>query len=469
MLAADLPAYFLAPLLVFSLLYLLPKYFIVRKLAVNPSKWTVFFFKAFQLQLPFYPYLSVHFILFFLAYVVLVVFVSVPTTALSSDGDYPRYAYLALCHFSIAPIFALRTTVLTWAGFHFADMLNLHILFCTAGIVFSIMHGYLYLNLWISKDFLSYAMDSNLMIYPCDPRFGIAGVGVVCLMLLTSIGPFKRYLFRMFKIIHLLGFVSLPVILYLHAPVSIVYLLPALSCFLIDACTKIINFATPVNNSVVTQHSGVSRLEVVVAIESFPKPGQWYNVYCKEIGAHPLSLISSNGSTLLFAAGCTNAKLYKTLLKHKITAIDGPYGNSFENVFSSSKVLLIAGGIGITPLLSLLLSSKSENSNATLIVITSNFNLVTAFREEFEELLAVSIKIEIYLTKGDQVDQTWVPVKYGRPNLGELMREKKDHQDMSVAVCGPLSVISEVEQIGRALSDTSGLVRVYSEAFTEIL
>jgi len=85
-------------------------------------------------------------------------------------------------------------------------------------------------------------------------------------------------------------------------------------------------------------------------------PGQYCMVYVFGLGEIPLSIRGGEGNTLIFTVRCVGAitiKLSQLTNGDKI-GIRGPFGNSWPIDKSKKELILIAGGIGIAPLLSVL-------------------------------------------------------------------------------------------------------------------
>lgn len=461
----SLPGKFLLPLLICTLAYLAPKNRLYSQFKAPLPAVVVAFFKTSKFSLPFYPYCSIHFLCYLISYGIALLFVSLNKNILD-DSEFPRFGFLALDHFALAILFAIKNSPLTYLGFQYPDLIKIHILFSIAGTLFSLIHGSLYIQEWITSNVLQLAF-SSVPVFGADPRFGTAVVCILLLMMSTSIGPVKRFYFRAFKLFHLFGLATIPILLFLHVDISIIYLLPSIMIFFIDGISKAFNLSIPINSAVVSKEGVITRLEINLATRTTSKPGQWYYIYSSAYGAHPLSLIRADENTLYFAAG-SEVKFPRSLLISEPTAVDGPYGNSFDTVMEAKNVLLLAGGIGITPILSLALSCAQEKfSKLSVVYIAPSLAMVKAFKTELLDVMDAGIYLTVYVTQetGDDEEGEWIQVLHGRPNLLLLGKEYKGKESLSIAVCGPSTLVSEIETISRVLSDEDGLVYVYSESF----
>ena len=111
-------------------------------------------FKISNLQVPLKPfYTSISFILYSLLYSLLLLYFS--TTKLPNprnDAEFPRYAYLALNQFAILPFLSTKNGPLFWLGARYADLIALHSLYATGGIIMACLHGGLYINEWMTSN-----------------------------------------------------------------------------------------------------------------------------------------------------------------------------------------------------------------------------------------------------------------------------------------------------------------------------
>ncbi|WP_258932029.1 hypothetical protein [Flavobacterium oreochromis] len=97
-------------------------------------------------------------------------------------------------------------------------------------------------------------------------------------------------------------------------------------------------------------------------------------------------------------------------------------------------MVLISGGIGITPLLSMLQSQKDYN-NQTVWIHSCRNEKVQAFKNEVEEIVEIDKNLRSY-TYYEQIDSETDTIRRGRINL-------KNHQEEILIanakyyICGP--------------------------------
>ena len=146
---------------------------------------------------------------------------------------------------------------------------------------------------------------------------------------------------------------------------------------------------------------------------------------------HPFSLSSATGNPLRIAIkelGDYTNKIGN--IKAGDSAIfDGPFGSfNFKN-YANKKQVWIAGGIGVTPFLSMMRSLTAEDYNYKIDVYYSvkDENCV-AFKEEMEQIAAVNknLNVKIWVSKKDGFI-TAKSIKNLTPDLGER----------DILICGP--------------------------------
>jgi predicted ferric reductase len=182
----------------------------------------------------------------------------------------------------------------------------------------------------------------------------------------------------------------------------------------------------------------------------FLAPGRWWK-------AHPFSLSAApDGQSLRItvkALGDDTARLGDVRPGTRVVA-EGPFGVFTEAARRREKVLLIAGGIGITPVRALM--SQIRGDAVVLYRVVSDADVL--FRDELDEL-ARSRGIELHYVVGDHTTDE------GRSHLSpeHLHRLVPDIEDRDVYVCGPPGLTDLVTRHVR----TAGVPRrhIHAERF----
>jgi predicted ferric reductase len=135
---------------------------------------------------------------------------------------------------------------------------------------------------------------------------------------------------------------------------------------------------------------------------------------------------------------------------------EGPYGALTAAVRRHRKVLLIAGGVGITPLRALLESLPAGPGDLTLIYRISNLRDVV-FRRELEQL-AERRQAKVWFVAGTRDELGGNPL-----TAGQLLERVPDLLHHDVYLCGPPGL---TDSVARALLD-AGLRRrqIHYESF----
>lgn len=117
--------------------------------------------------------------------------------------------------------------------------------------------------------------------------------------------------------------------------------------------------------------------------------------------------------------------------------IEGPYGKLTGETYTGGPVVLLACGIGVTPLLSLLGELPYHPGEATLIYRARN-EAEVAFRTELDWFAAQRGVRIVYLLGPRAGRPSWLPARYAdRPDADALRGIAPRIADSHVYVCGP--------------------------------
>jgi predicted ferric reductase len=176
------------------------------------------------------------------------------------------------------------------------------------------------------------------------------------------------------------------------------------------------------------------------------RAGQWFRLRFLTVDgwyrAHPFSISAApNGRYLRFTV--KDLGDYTSHLQHvrvgTVVFVEGPYGVFTGARRTKARVLLVAGGIGITPLRALLEELPAARGNLTLVYRASGPEDVV-FRHELDQLAELR-GATIYYVVGKRGSRE-VPSDPFEPR--ELRKLVPDLKDRDIYVCGPTGMMDRV-------------------------
>ena len=200
------------------------------------------------------------------------------------------------------------------------------------------------------------------------------------------------------------------------------------------------------------------------------EPGQyaWFSLGDSplRLQQHPFSMACAAGShRVCFSAN--EAGDFTESLKHREPGtsawIEGPYGSFVPDPDSDVDLFLVAGGIGITPMMSMLRTFRQRDDQRRIILLYANPDFEqAAFYEELESLQG-ELNLEVIHVVENPPPDDWT----GESGLIDeaLMDRYLDRLDDPVQymTCGPEPVMNQVESVLR--SRGVDWRRIFSERF----
>jgi predicted ferric reductase len=181
------------------------------------------------------------------------------------------------------------------------------------------------------------------------------------------------------------------------------------------------------------------------------KPGQFMIVNLKRNGkvseSHPFTISSSPTNDMMSISVKSVGDFTSTIKDTKlsdIAYIDAPYGKfSFLN-HDSDNLVFIAGGIGITPFISMLryIYDKKIQRNITLLWANKSENDI-AFKDELQKMESGIPKLKIVHVMSKQDD--WQGEK-GFVDADKIKRLVKDIDKSQFFICGPPIMMTLVKK-----------------------
>lgn len=398
-------------------------------------------------------------------------------------------------------------------GVSFERALFWHKSLAVLSVALGFMHGLAYM------DYKSFNMD---MVYGNGAehrRNAITGTAMfftLALLIAMAQEPIRRHFFRVFRVLHIVLYLAVLILGALHGAEA---MLVGKFFLILDnlfrhayRVPRTYKATTSVN---ITQLPGdITR--IAFSIDGFSyRAGQYVFVCVPGISVlewHPIALSSAPGSSTatvhVKAVGRWSRKLHAMageLALRDIDAqekpikvfFDGPYGEPMVDIQGDtySHILLIAGGMGITPMLSQWSSLRDQFSRGRplsrvhLVWATKDMDMVHSVTEDAAPQSTVAVanndtaahvfRADVYNTSPGPDDRHFIPdskcfagtelsIHQGRPDLaGTVMAQMRTllEQDtttsaaagkrVAVMVCGPASLVKDV----RMLCDTAALTK----------
>ncbi|MFN7088261.1 MAG: FAD-dependent oxidoreductase [Candidatus Paceibacteria bacterium] len=189
-------------------------------------------------------------------------------------------------------------------------------------------------------------------------------------------------------------------------------------------------------------------------------PGQYISVYIPKLlyddpkGNHRVFSIASspNNKEYLLIATRMRGSGYKKTLKDiplgSIVEIDGPFGSFVLPQNPTGPIVLIAGGIGITPFMSMVCYATEEKLPHKLILIYSNKTPEsTAFLKELQELQNQNpnFKMIATITEPENAKSMWSG-KIGKITSGFIKENIEDPALPVWYIAGPPDMVFAIKQ-----------------------
>jgi predicted ferric reductase len=270
-------------------------------------------------------------------------------------------------------------------------------------------------------------------------------------IIITSVPNVRRHLYEAFYLLHLLGGVGLVIGAFFHSG----SLVPTVAVLTWGADSMMRYFATTRH----TQGTRLTQLSDTVVELQFPKtfdynPGQYVYIKVPELSRwqwHPFSICSapccpSGVVTLRIRSnGDWTARLF-TLLPTKTTnnkrpvvvLVQGPYGNLAIDVMADDRkyrdIVLIGGGIGVTPMQSVLDQILHEQRHQqrqlrslTFVWVERDAQLLRRLYEDYlESLEKECVDLRLYCTGSSaslsSAHHVMMPpcIRWGRPEMEDI-------------------------------------------------
>src|SRR3990170_519436 len=204
------------------------------------------------------------------------------------------------------------------------------------------------------------------------------------------------------------------------------------------------------------------------------KPGQFLFITIKSEGKElkkhfSLSSSPSEKDHIEFTKKFTDSEFsaaLKTLKPGDWARIDAPYGKfTFEG--EHPKIGMLAGGIGITPLVSICKYCTDRSLNARITLLYGcRTEIDIAFKKELEEMQQQNNNLKIIFTL-NEAGSGWKGA-VGVINADMVKREIPDYEETVFYTCGPPPMVEVMEKLVESLGlPKTQLKREYFSGYTQ--
>jgi predicted ferric reductase len=287
----------------------------------------------------------------------------------------------------------------------------------------------------------------------------------------------RRRYYALFKLAHFLFVVLVPVTL-IHAGSGWHLVLPGFALWALDFIVRFGRGAERVEVLSATAHTGegVSELRFIWRGKAREhSAGMICLVNCPQISSiqwHPFSLSSSPldahesihiKSTEVPGRSTWTGKLHRLLQTSPhdlILQVDGPYGAPLQ--FESPRVLLVAGGIGITAMQNILLFLKGRAAGTEavesvhLVWSARTPEIFDIFKSTLEScapggILARStvhpeVRLSLFCSGCAAGDIGLGAPSMGRPDLAAILQQELEQGETLVKICGPGAMVDALQK-----------------------
>ena len=197
------------------------------------------------------------------------------------------------------------------------------------------------------------------------------------------------------------------------------------------------------------------------------RSGQFLTVFLKEASNqegkdYTLSSAPHEGFSITVKEAGKFSGMLCNLKVGDVIETSKPYGY-FYSESSNPTLILIAGGIGVTPFRSVIVDSLKNNPNRKIILFYSNKKEEDiVFKNEFEELRKAcpNFIVKNYLTQEENVDDKY---KNRRIQFQDILKDTNNLEDKEIFICGSIAFVRDFWKGLKSVGIDEDII--YTEAF----
>jgi hypothetical protein len=350
-------------------------------------------------------------------------------------------------------------------------------------LVFLSLHALFYLNFFLLSNLLAMKLQNQQVI------LGLFSITLLSVVGTSALSVFRRWNYRAFYTIHVIGSTSLPIIIYFHVPYVRPYATQCMVVSLINITIRLWGIESVPAIAKVVDGTNIISLSAKHGRRLSIAPGQHMYLRVRKgviypyREGNPFTVASVSGSKTVLMVRILKGdtkRLQTTILSTPVAAgapvslnvgLEGPYGHSqyLPDLLQFQHVMLFAGGIGATYTWPLWkhtrrLQNMPGGSAPSLEFHWTVRSLVDAsWIELLDELatgdLTSKARFHLYVTSpGDSLTSmrgritSMGEVHAGRPDVPKLVeRGLASHKGkIAILVCGPWSLSRQLrKEVGR--------------------
>jgi len=401
-----------------------------------------------------------------------------------------------IASFNLATVYLPTAKNSIWAiclGISFERAIKFHRWVARLSIVTALVHGILMIMKYNDAKHLDHVFSAEKQVTGTVPLYGVLAAGMMLILLLSAFETIRRKFFDVFFNIHQLISYLVAIFACLHHIVIVYTLALPLALVLVDFA--IMSFKKYSSTWELVEASScpdnVTKLVLKPPSGFKFEAGQFCFLSIPQVSAiqeHPFSISSAEhdkqvtfhiknmGDSQFTGVLNSLANKKEVILGPKAVKIHGPYGSvALPSLDKFSVVVMVAGGVGVTPFASLFKTLQKNNGKTKCILVWSSRN-AQVFSEWFQdglkdaESLPKNFDLRCFNTakKGKGKKETTprqetevTPIKNtfmqaeveeGRPNvqkiISQAMTEKKcDANKVAVLACGPPPMVAATQDL----------------------
>lgn len=340
---------------------------------------------------------------------------------------------------------------------------------------------------------------------------GIVAIVILGVIIIGACYPLRHRWYEIFLVIHIASACTFIGLAWHHVKSHgwMQYFYAAIAVWAFDVFVRAVRVAAagPWIKANVTAHGDAVYVAVKPALRWTAKPGQYAFIYVLRHNfweSHPFSIVETRDGHYIFVAkkhaGVTHKLHTSVTSKNDKTDscrvwIEGPYGTSFP-IERYETVLLVAGGIGITAILSYALEMKRKGTDQHVILywMVREASSMKWVKEQLDEITESGlIEINIFITGEDSKEKTeegesstslselsdkeitgisaprYTLKRNTRPDMEEVVAQTVQTAEGSVAVvsCGPAALADACRAaVTENVDKGKGRVDYFEDAFS---